>query len=97
MHSARIFTKWPTTLLHQLRRQPLLRQQTLPPMQAMLSQRTLATRVTAMQGDAAGVAEMVEEAEAVEGVVIRREGMAPRARDRRRAGARKAAPNGRKY
>ena len=60
----------------------------------MLSQRTLATR--AIEADAAVEAEMAAEAEAVGGVVIRREITAPRVRDRRRAGARRAAPNGRK-
>lgn len=99
MHSARIFTKWPTTLLHQLRRQrqPILRQQTATPMQAMQSHRTLATRATAMEADVGAVAEMAGEEGDGGGVVIRREGMAPRVRDRRRAGARRAAPNGRKW
>lgn len=97
MQSARIFTKWPTTLLLQARRQPMPRHQMATSIQAMPSQRTLATRATAMEADVDAVAEMVAEAEGVAGVVIRREaGMALRVRDRRRAGARKAAPNGRK-
>lgn len=94
MQSARIFTRWPTTLPLRLRQQPILRHPTAAPMQAMLSQRTLATR--AIEADAVVVAEMAAEAEAVGGVVIRREVTAPRVRDRRRAGARRAAPNGRK-
>lgn len=94
MHSARIFTKWPTTLLLRLSQQPTLRHPMATPMQVMLSQRTLVTR--AIGADAAVEAETAAEAEVVAGVVIRREVTAPRVRDRRRAGARKAAPNGRK-
>lgn len=94
MHSARIFTKWPTTLLLRLRQQPVLRHPMATPIQVILSQRTLATR--AIQADAAAETETAAEAEAVGGVVIRREVTAPRVRDRRRAGARRAAPNGRK-
>ena len=94
MQSARIFTKWPTTLPARLRQQPMLRHPMATPIQAMLSQRTLAMRATEV--DAAVVVETAAEAEAVEGVVIRREVTAPRVRDRRRAGARRAAPNGRK-